>query len=122
MEKSERISLNQFIPSLNHTDGNNFLLIAGPCVIEGREMALNIAGIIRDLSDRFKIPYVFKASYRKANRSRLDSFTGIGDEKALYILKEIREKFGIPVITDVHSPEEAAKAAKEMLERLRKEQ
>lgn len=103
--------MNQFIPSVDHADGNNFLLIAGPCVIEGREMALNIAGIIRDLSDRFKIPYVFKASYRKANRSRLDSFTGIGDEKALNILHEIRQKFSIPVITDVHSPEEAAIAS-----------
>jgi len=103
--------LDQFIPDLKHTGGRNFLLIAGPCVIEGREMALNIAGIIRDLCDRLKIPCVFKASYRKANRSRLDSFTGIGDEKALNILSEVRNRFGIPVITDVHSPEEAALAA-----------
>jgi len=87
------------------------MLIAGPCVVEGREMALDIAEAIKILSDRYRIPYVFKASYRKANRSRLDSFTGIGDEKALKILAEIREQLSIPVVTDVHSPEEAIMAA-----------
>ena len=106
MAKSKTPALNTYIPSLSHTGGNNFMLMAGPCVVEGRDMALNIAEVIKSLSDRHRIPYVFKASYRKANRSRLDSFTGIGDEKALEILAEIREQFSIPVVTDVHSPEE----------------
>jgi 2-dehydro-3-deoxyphosphooctonate aldolase (KDO 8-P synthase) len=111
MERNKMPDLNLLIPSLRHTDGDNFLLIAGPCVVEGREMALDIARVISGISDRYKIPYVFKASYRKANRSRLDSFRGIGDEKALRILAEVRQTFGIPVITDVHSPEEAVMAA-----------
>lgn len=111
MEKSKIPSLETIIPSLLHTGGSNFMLIAGPCVVEGREMALDIAEAIKSLSDRYRIPYVFKASYRKANRSRLDSFTGIGDEKALKILAEIREQFSIPVVTDVHSPEEAVLAS-----------
>ena len=101
----------QVIPSLKHTDGNSFLLIAGPCVVEGKDMAMNIAEHIHDLSNRYKIPYVFKASYRKANRSRLDSFTGIGDESALKILEEVSSQFSIPVITDVHTPGEAELAA-----------
>jgi 2-dehydro-3-deoxyphosphooctonate aldolase (KDO 8-P synthase) len=111
MEKSKKPALDTYIPSLSHTEGSNFMLMAGPCVVEGREMALNIAEVIKSLSDRHRIPYVFKASYRKANRSRLDSFTGIGDEKALKILAEIREQFSIPVVTDVHSPEEAVMAS-----------
>ncbi|MFH0755762.1 MAG: 3-deoxy-8-phosphooctulonate synthase [Bacteroidota bacterium] len=111
MERNKLPDLSSLIPSLRHTAGDNFLLIAGPCVVEGREMALDIARVISGISDRYKIPYVFKASYRKANRSRLDSFRGIGDEKALKILAEVRETFGIPVITDVHSPEEAGMAA-----------
>lgn len=111
MEKSKIPALDAYIPSLAHTGGSNFILMAGPCVVEGREMALNIAEVIKNLSDRYRIPYVFKASYRKANRSRLDSFTGIGDEKALEILAEIREQFSIPVVTDVHSTEEAVMAS-----------
>lgn len=99
------------IPTLKHAEGNGFLLVAGPCVVEGREMALEIAEHIHGLCEKYRIPYVFKASYRKANRSRLDSFTGIGDEKALKILQEVGKQFGIPVITDVHTPEEAAMAA-----------
>lgn len=88
-----------------------FFLLAGPCVIEGEEMALRIAEHIKGITDRLKIPYVFKGSFKKANRSRLDSFTGIGDEKALKILSKVRKEFGIPVVTDIHSPEDALKAA-----------
>lgn len=88
-----------------------FFLLAGPCVIEGEEMALRIAEHIKEITDCLKIPYVFKGSFKKANRSRLDSFTGIGDEKALKILSKVRKEFGIPVVTDIHSPEDALKAA-----------
>ena len=88
-----------------------FFLLAGPCVIEGEEMALRIAEHIKGITDRLKIPYVFKGSFKKANRSRLDSFTGIGEEKALKILSKVRKEFGIPVVTDIHSPEDALKAA-----------
>ena len=80
-------------------------------MIEGEEMALRIAEHIKEITDRLKIPYVFKGSFKKANRSRLDSFTGIGDEKALKILSKVRKEFGIPVVTDIHSPEDALKAA-----------
>ncbi|MFO7671868.1 MAG: 3-deoxy-8-phosphooctulonate synthase [Bacteroidales bacterium] len=111
MEKSKILILKDFIPSLKHSEGSPLLLLAGPCVVEGREMALNIAETVTKLCDRYRVPYVFKASYRKANRSRIDTFTGIGDLKALEILDEIRKNFGIPVITDVHSPEEANMAA-----------
>ncbi|MBD5202658.1 MAG: 3-deoxy-8-phosphooctulonate synthase [Barnesiella sp.] len=88
-----------------------FFLLAGPCVIEGEEMAMNIAETIVKLTSELNIPYVFKGSYRKANRSRLDSFTGIGDHEALKILAKVRKEFGVPVVTDIHSPEEAAMAA-----------
>ena len=110
MERRSK-SLNSVIPSIKYGEGNGFLLVAGPCVIEGREMALEIAEHICGLSEKYQIPFVFKASYRKANRSRLDSFTGIGDEKALRILQEVGLQFSVPVITDVHSPEEAVRAA-----------
>ena len=85
--------------------------MAGPCVIEGEEMALDIAEKMVKITSRLDIPYVFKGSYRKANRSRIDSFTGIGDEKALKVLKKVRDTFGIPVVTDIHAAEEAAMAA-----------
>jgi len=111
MEKNKIVSLEEFIPSLKYTEGKPLLLLAGPCVVEGRDMAMNIAETITGLSQKYNFPYVFKASYRKANRSRIDSFTGIGDEEALKILEEVRSTFGIPVITDVHTPEEAAMAA-----------
>ncbi len=88
-----------------------FFLLAGPCVIEGEEMALQIAAHIVKITDKLGIPYVFKGSFKKANRSRLDSFTGIGDEKALRILAKVRKEFQIPVVTDIHSPEDAIKAA-----------
>lgn len=90
---------------------DNFFLLAGPCVIEGEEMALRIAEHIVKITDRLGIPYVFKGSYRKANRSRLDSFTGIGDEKALKVLEKVRQTFDIPVVTDIHAAQEAEMAA-----------
>ena len=92
-------------------ESDNFFLLAGPCVIEGEDMALRIAERIVKITDRLNIPYVFKGSYRKANRSRLDSFTGIGDEKALKILPKVHHTFDIPVVTDIHTAEEAAMAA-----------
>ena len=99
------------VPKIKHTDSNNFFLLAGPCVIEDEQMALPIAEKILKITDRLSIPFVFKASYKKANRSRLDSFTGIGDEKALKILRDISEKLDIPVVTDIHSAREARLAA-----------
>lgn len=99
------------IPNLKHLDSGNFFLIAGPCAIEGEEMALQIAERVAIICDRLAIPYIFKGSYRKANRSRLDSFTGIGDEKALRILRKVAETFGLPVTTDIHTEAEAAMAA-----------
>ncbi len=96
---------------LKSSDNGNFFLLAGPCVIESEEMAIDIAGNVAETAKSLDIPYVFKGSYRKANRSRLDSFTGIGDLKALEILKKVRETFGIPVVTDIHQPDEAAMAA-----------
>jgi len=99
------------IPQIKHTDSGNFFLLSGPCAIEGRDIALSIAETIVKITDKYKIPYVFKGSYRKANRSRIDSFAGIGDEKALKILAEVSKTFNIPVITDIHSAEEAEMAA-----------
>ncbi|MFT6815387.1 MAG: 2-dehydro-3-deoxyphosphooctonate aldolase (KDO 8-P synthase) [Sphingobacteriales bacterium] len=99
------------IPKIKHSNSGNFFLIAGPCAIEGRDMAMEIAEKIIGLSDKYKIPYIFKGSYRKANRSRIDSFTGIGDEKALKILREVGEKFDLPVTTDIHESYEAEMAA-----------
>ena len=97
------------INDLNKSE--NFFLMAGPCVIEGEDMALRIAEKIVGITERLHIPYVFKGSYRKANRSRLDSFTGIGDEKALKILRKVGETFDIPTVTDIHETTEAAMAA-----------
>lgn len=99
----------QTIDDLVRSD--NFFLLAGPCVIEGEDMALRIAERVVKITDRLHIPYVFKGSYRKANRSRLDSFTGIGDEKALKVLEKVRSTFGVPVVTDIHAAEEAGMAA-----------
>lgn len=96
---------------LKSSADNNFFLLAGPCVIEGEDMALDIAAHIVPICKRLNIPYVFKGSYRKANRSRVDSFTGIGDEKALKILKKVRDEFGVPVVTDIHEAAEAEIAA-----------
>ena len=96
---------------LKNNPYNNFFLLAGPCVIEGEDMALRIAEKVVGITERLHIPYIYKGSYRKANRSRLDSFMGIGDEKALKILRKVRETFGVPVVTDIHKAEEAAMAA-----------
>jgi len=96
---------------LQNTDSNNFFLIAGPCAIEGEQMAFDIAGQVNEICQRLRIPYIFKGSYRKANRSKRDSFTGIGDEKALLILQKIGETFQVPTTTDIHTEPEAALAA-----------
>jgi 2-dehydro-3-deoxyphosphooctonate aldolase (KDO 8-P synthase) len=99
------------IPLLRYKNSGNFFLIAGPCVVENETMPLDIARKIMAITDKLKIPYIFKASYNKANRSRLDSFTGIGDLKGLEVIKNVRDELNIPVLTDVHSPEEARLAA-----------
>lgn len=99
------------IPQIKHANSGNFFLLAGPCAIEGEEMALRIAEKVLTLTDKLEIPYVFKGSFKKANRSRIDSFTGIGDEKALKILRKVSETFHIPTITDIHEISDAAMAA-----------
>lgn len=102
----------QHLDKLRHTDRGNFFLIAGPCAIEGEQMAVDIGGAVSELCDELHIPYIFKGSYRKANRSRIDSFTGIGDEKALAVLKKVGETYGVPVTTDIHASGEAELAAR----------
>ncbi|MCH2084270.1 MAG: 3-deoxy-8-phosphooctulonate synthase [Saprospiraceae bacterium] len=99
------------IPKIKYLETNNFFLIAGPCAIEGEEIAFEIAERVSTICHKLQIPYIFKGSYKKANRSRLDSFTGIGDEKALNILKKVGEHFDVPTTTDIHSDSEAAMAA-----------
>ncbi len=99
------------IPQLKHTASNNFFLLSGPCAIESEDMALRIAETIVGITDALKIPYVFKGSFKKANRSRVDSFTGIGDEKALKILRKVSETFKVPTVTDIHEISDAAMAA-----------
>lgn len=99
------------IPQIRHTDSGNFFILAGPCVIEGEDMALRIAEHLVSVCDKLRIPLIFKGSYRKANRSRIDSFSGIGDEKALKILNKVSKIFSIPTVTDFHSADEAAIAA-----------
>lgn len=99
------------IDKLKNTNSDNFFLLAGPCAIEGEQMAMEIAEKIVRISEKLKIPYIFKGSYRKANRSRIDSFTGIGDEKALKVLQKVKETFDIPVVTDIHTSDEASMAA-----------
>src|SRR5690606_33481676 len=90
------------VPKIKHSNSDNFFLLAGPCAIEGEEMALRIAEKIVSITDALQIPYVFKGSFKKANRSRIDSFTGIGNEKALKILKKVSDTFDIPTVTDIH--------------------
>jgi len=101
----------ELIPNIKHTTSNNFFLLAGPCAIEGEEMAMQIAEKIVKITDKLKIPYIFKGSFKKANRSRIDSFTGIGDEKALKILRKVSETFNVPTVTDIHEVSDAAMAA-----------
>lgn len=99
------------IDKLKHQSSNNFFLMAGPCAIEGEEMALQIAEKILTITNRLEIPFIFKGSYRKANRSKGSSFSGIGDEKALKILEKVGKTFDIPTVTDIHESAEAAMAA-----------
>lgn len=99
------------IPGLGYKESGNFLLIAGPCVVESEEIIIETAEKLKALSDKYMIPFVFKSSYRKANRSKGSSFTGIGDKRALKILSDAGKRFSVPVITDIHNPEEAAMAA-----------
>jgi 2-dehydro-3-deoxyphosphooctonate aldolase (KDO 8-P synthase) len=104
------MDLNQ-IPQIKHTQSGNFFLLAGPCAIEGEEMAMRIAEKLVSVTDTLEIPFVFKGSFKKANRSRVDSFTGIGDEKALKILQKVSKEFGVPTVTDIHTNEDAVMAA-----------
>ncbi|MGB3607509.1 MAG: 3-deoxy-8-phosphooctulonate synthase [Psychroserpens sp.] len=99
------------VPKLKHTNSNTFFLLCGPCAIEGEDMALRIAEKVMSITDKLQIPYVFKGSFKKANRSRIDSFTGIGDEKALKILQKVSQTFDIPTVTDIHEVSDATKAA-----------
>ena len=99
------------VPKINNIDTGQFFLIAGPCSIEGEEMAYKIAEKIIKITDKLGIPYIFKGSFKKANRSRIDSFTGIGDKKALEILSKIGKSFDVPTLTDIHSQEDAKNAA-----------
>lgn len=99
------------LSQIKYSESDNFFLMAGPCAIEGEDMAMRIAEKVVQITDKLQIPYIFKGSYRKANRSRIDSFTGIGDENALKILARINREFGIPTVTDIHAAEEAEMAA-----------
>lgn len=99
------------IEKIRHADKGNFLLIAGPCAIEGEEIAFKIGEKIANIADKLSIPFVFKGSFRKANRTRVDSFTGIGDEKALKILEKVGKTFDIPTLTDIHQQSDASMAA-----------
>ena len=99
------------IPQIKHTNSGNFFVLAGPCAIEGEEMALRIAEKLVTITDNLQIPFVFKGSFKKANRSRIDSFSGIGDEKALKILEKVAKEFGVPTVTHIHTNEDAAMAA-----------
>ena len=101
----------QDIPKLKHATSDNFFLLAGPCAIESETMALQIAEKVCKITDALEISYIFKGSFKKANRSRIDSFTGIGDEKALKILRKVSETFDIPTVTDIHEVSDAAMAA-----------
>ncbi len=99
------------IPKINHTNSGNFFVMAGPCAIEGEDMAFKIANKILDITSKLEIPFIFKGSFKKANRSRLDSFTGIGDEKALTILNKIGTDLNIPTVTDIHEISDAKLAS-----------
>lgn len=105
------MSILKSIPFINHLDSGNFFLLAGPCVVENEEITFQTAEAIKKIADKYKVPFIFKASYRKANRSRLDSFSGIGDIKALKILAEVKKRYQLPIVTDIHTIEEANTAA-----------
>ena len=108
LNKSEMINN---IPKIKNTGSGNFFVMAGPCAIEGEEMAFKIAEKILDITSRLEIPFIFKGSFKKANRSRIDSFTGIGNKKALSILKKIGTELDIPTVTDIHEKKDAESAA-----------
>ena len=99
------------ISKLKHLSSNNFFLLAGPCAIESEEMAMQIAAKCVEITNQLEIPYIFKGSFKKANRSRIDSFTGIGDDKALKILEKVGKEFDVPTVTDIHEISDAYKAA-----------
>lgn len=99
------------LPNISNAHSDMFFLMAGPCVVEDQDMLMRIAQRCVEVCHKFDIPYIFKASYRKANRSRLDSFSGIGDQKALKMLGKVAREFNVPVVTDIHNPEEAEMAA-----------
>ena len=101
----------QHLSNISHKDSKNFFLIAGPCAIESEDTTMRIAETVIKITDKYNIPYIFKGSFKKANRSRVDSFTGIGDEKALKILKKVGETFNIPTTTDIHENAHAELAA-----------
>ena len=103
--------IESYLPGIKNADSKQFFIMAGPCAIEGEDIALRIAERIVTITDKYNIPYIFKGSYRKANRSRVDSFQGIGDEKALKILEKVGKTFGVPTVTDIHESQEAAMAA-----------
>ncbi len=111
MLQNPKIMNINIIPQIKHTDSGNFFLLAGPCAIEGEEMAMKIAEKLITITNKLQIPFVFKGSFKKANRSRIDSFSGIGDEKALKILRKISETFQVPTVTDIHTNEDAVMAA-----------
>lgn len=111
MNMVHKYDLGKFFPGIEQSSFNNFFLIAGPCVVEDKEIVMETASRINTIAKKLDIPFIFKASYRKANRSRIDSFTGIGDKEALHLLAEVNGTFNIPVITDIHSASDAKFAA-----------
>jgi 2-dehydro-3-deoxyphosphooctonate aldolase (KDO 8-P synthase) len=106
------MKISKYLPNIQNPKSKNFFLIAGPCAIESEDLAMEIAERVSKICNHLQIPYIFKGSYRKANRSRIDSFTGIGDKKALKILKKVGKKYNVPTTTDIHTDEEATLAAK----------
>jgi 2-dehydro-3-deoxyphosphooctonate aldolase (KDO 8-P synthase) len=112
MKRSDIRPMLTNLPKVKHSGSGNFFLLAGPCVVESEDLVFEVAEKVKAITDKLQIPYIFKASYRKANRSRSDSFTGIGDENALELLKKVGEKLNLPVVTDIHTSPEAALAAR----------
>lgn len=111
MNNTRNIDIRSYIPGIAPNPNSLFFLTAGPCVVENRDLVLKTAGHLKKITSKLNIPFVFKASYRKANRSRIDSFSGIGDDAALNILAEVQRDLDVPVVTDIHSAEEAGIAA-----------
>jgi len=105
------MKISEILPDIKYADSGNFFLIAGPCLVENEQICDSVARRIVGLSEKYSIPFIFKSSYKKANRSKLDSYTGIGDKEALEILKKIKNRYQIPVLTDIHTPEEVYFAA-----------